>query len=142
MTVLGLHCCAWAFSSCGKQGLLLVAVCRPLITMGSLVAGAWASVGMVPRLKSTGSIAVAHVLSCSVAREIFPDQESNPCLLHRQHGFFTTEPPGEPLEGRFFTTGPPGKSPEPEFEPSMATLTTQGLSFVLVIPKCRSLDLS
>ena len=142
MTVLGLHCCAWAFSSCGKQGLLLVAVCRPLITMGSLVAGAWASVGMVPRLKSTGSIAVAHVLSCSVAREIFPDQESNPCLLHRQHGFCTTEPPGEPLEGRVFTTGPPGKSPEPECEPSMATLTTQGWSFVLVIPKCRSLDLS
>ena len=24
LAVLGLHCCAWAFSSCGKQGLLLL----------------------------------------------------------------------------------------------------------------------
>ena len=25
LTVLGLHCCAWAFSSCGEQRLLFVA---------------------------------------------------------------------------------------------------------------------
>ena len=24
MAVLGLHCCTWAFSSCSKQGLLIV----------------------------------------------------------------------------------------------------------------------
>ena len=26
LAVLGLHCCAWAFSSCGKQGLLVLVV--------------------------------------------------------------------------------------------------------------------
>ena len=31
MAVLGLRCCAWAFSSCGDQGLLFVAVCGLLI---------------------------------------------------------------------------------------------------------------
>ena len=138
--MLGLHCCAWTFSSCGEKGILFIAVRRLLIAMTSLVAGVWASVVVVPRLESTGSITVAHALSCSMAHEIFSDQESNPCLLHWQHGFFTTEPAGEPLEGRFFTTGPPGKSPEPEFEPSMAKLSTQGLSFVLMILKCQSLD--
>ena len=33
-------------------------------------------------LYSTGSTAVAHRLSCSVACGIFPDQGSNLCLLH------------------------------------------------------------
>ena len=46
MTVLGLHCCAWAFSSCGEwglffvgeRGLLFVAVHGLLIAVASLVA--------------------------------------------------------------------------------------------------------
>ena len=42
------------------------------------------SVVAVPRLQSIGSIIVAHGLNCSVACGIFPDQESNPCLLHLQ----------------------------------------------------------
>ena len=33
---LGLRCCAWAFSSCGKWGLLFVAVCGLLIAVASL----------------------------------------------------------------------------------------------------------
>ena len=33
---LGLHCCAWAFSSCGKQGLLFVEVHALLIAVASL----------------------------------------------------------------------------------------------------------
>ena len=37
LAVLGLHCCAQAFSSCGEQGLLFVAVCRLLIVVASLV---------------------------------------------------------------------------------------------------------
>ena len=37
MAVLGLHRCAWAFSSCGEQGLLPVVV-RGLIAVASLVA--------------------------------------------------------------------------------------------------------
>ena len=38
LAVLGLHCCARAFSSCREQGLLFVAVCRVLIAVASLVA--------------------------------------------------------------------------------------------------------
>ena len=45
---------------------------------------------------STGSIVVAHGLSCSKACEIFPDQGLNLYLLYWQVGFFTTELPGKP----------------------------------------------
>ena len=38
LAVLGLHCCAWAFSSCGERGLLFVAVRGLLIAVASLVA--------------------------------------------------------------------------------------------------------
>ena len=38
MTVLGLCCCMQAFSSCGEQGLLFVALRGCLITVASLVA--------------------------------------------------------------------------------------------------------
>ena len=38
MTALGLHCCMWAFSSCGEQGLLFVMVRGLLIAVASLVA--------------------------------------------------------------------------------------------------------
>ena len=38
MSVLGLRCCARAFSSCGERGLLFVAVHGLLIVVASLVA--------------------------------------------------------------------------------------------------------
>ena len=38
LAALGLHCCVRAFSSCGKQGLLFVAVRGLLIAVASLVA--------------------------------------------------------------------------------------------------------
>ena len=38
MAVLGLRFCARAFSSCGKQGPLFIAVCRPLAIAAPLVA--------------------------------------------------------------------------------------------------------
>ena len=38
LAALGLHCCAWAFSSCGKQGLPFVAVRGLLIAVASFVA--------------------------------------------------------------------------------------------------------
>ena len=38
LAVLGLRCCARAFSSCGKQGLLFVALHGLLIAVASLVA--------------------------------------------------------------------------------------------------------
>ena len=42
------------------------------------------SVVGAPGLQSTGSVIVAHGLSCSEACGIFRDQGSNPCLLHWQ----------------------------------------------------------
>ena len=38
LAVLGLHCCVWAFSSCGEWGLLFDAVHGLLIVVASLVA--------------------------------------------------------------------------------------------------------
>ena len=38
LAALGLHCCTWAFSSCGEQVLLFVVVRRLLIVVASLVA--------------------------------------------------------------------------------------------------------
>ena len=38
LAVLGLRCCARAFSSCGERGLLFIAVRRLLIAVASLVA--------------------------------------------------------------------------------------------------------
>ena len=37
LAVLGLRCCAWAFSSCGERGLLFIAVRGLLIAVASLV---------------------------------------------------------------------------------------------------------
>ena len=44
LAVLGLRCCAWAFSGCGKWGLLFIAVRGLLIVVASLVVehGLWA----------------------------------------------------------------------------------------------------
>ena len=36
LAMVGLCCCAWAFSSCGKWGLLFVVVFRLLIAVASL----------------------------------------------------------------------------------------------------------
>ena len=38
LAALGLHCCAQAFSSCGEQGLLFIAVHGLLIAVAALVA--------------------------------------------------------------------------------------------------------
>ena len=71
LAVLGLRFCVRAFSSCGEQGPLFIAVCGPLLLR---------STGS----RCAGSVAVAHGLSCSVACGIFPDQGSNRCPLHWQ----------------------------------------------------------
>ena len=42
LVVLGLHCCARAFSSCGEWGLLFVEVRGLLIAVASLPCRAWA----------------------------------------------------------------------------------------------------
>ena len=40
------------------------------------------STAVAPRLWSTGSAVLVHRLSCSKGWGIFPDQESNLCVLH------------------------------------------------------------
>ena len=76
LAALDLRCCTRAFSSCSfsLRWLLL------LRSMGSI--GAWALVVVARGLQSTGSVVVAHGLSCSAACGIFPDQRSNPCPLY------------------------------------------------------------
>jgi len=70
LAVLGLHCFLWAFSSCGKQGLL--STC-----------GAWAShcsgfsYYNVQALELVGSVVVVHRLSCPADCGIIPDQGLN-----------------------------------------------------------------
>ena len=59
------HCSG--FSCCGAQAL-----------------GSRASVVVARRLQNTGSVVVAHGLSCSPACGIFLDQGSNPCPPHWQ----------------------------------------------------------
>ena len=84
LAALGLRCCAQAFSSCGEQGLLLVAAHRLLIAVPSLVEHGLQA-RRLQQLWCVGSVAVvAHGLSCSTACGIFPDQGSNPCPLHWQ----------------------------------------------------------
>ena len=53
---------------------------------------------MAPGLYSTGSIAVASRLSCSMACGIFPDQGSNLCLLHLQEDFIPLSHQGSPTD--------------------------------------------
>ena len=57
---MGYRC--WGFSSCGTR----------------------ASVVVAHGPQSTGSVLVAHEISCCAACGIFPDQGSNPCPLHWQ----------------------------------------------------------
>ena len=82
-------------SSCRIRGYSLL-VCGLLIAGASLAVehrlwGAWASAFVAHgsgvsarRLQSTGSVIVAQELSCSLAPGIFPEEGSNPCLLHWQ----------------------------------------------------------
>ena len=72
LAALGLRCCAWAFSSCSKRGLLFVAVHGLLIVVASHC-GAWAlgtraSVVVAHGLSTCGSRAVEHGLSSCGAR--------------------------------------------------------------------------
>ena len=108
MVALGLHCCAWAFSRCSKQGLPFVAVRGLLIAVASLCCraralGTWSSVLVACRLSSCGSQALEHRLSSCGTQAL------------SLHGMWDLPRPGlEPmypaLAGGFLTTVPPGKS--------------------------------
>ena len=87
MAVLGLRFCVKAFSSCGKCGLLFIAVCGPLTITASLVAE--------HRLQTR------RLSNCGSQAQLL-------------HGMWDPPRPGlEPvspaLAGRFSTTAPPGK---------------------------------
>ena len=96
------HALFVCFSCAGSS---LVRGLSPVATSGgcSLVAVCWlpvalASLAVAPRLESTGSVVVAHRLSCPAARGIFPTrhQTSASCISSR---FLTTGPPRKPLLG-------------------------------------------
>ena len=70
-------CCCTSCSLVAMIGSTLSLWCT-----GLLIAAA--SLGMEHRLQSAGSVIVTHGLSCSKACGIFPDQGSNPYLLHQQ----------------------------------------------------------
>ena len=81
------------FCSCGEQRYSLVAAPGLLMAVAPLVVelrlwGAWVSAFAAPGLWSTGSVLVAHRLSCSEACGIFPDQGSNPWSSALTGGFF------------------------------------------------------
>ena len=65
----------WVFSSCGEQGLLLIAVLRLLV----LVASRSRAQALEPRI-----IVVVHGLGCPQKVGSFLDQGSILCPLHRQ----------------------------------------------------------
>ena len=65
-------------------GAPLAAACGLFTVVASLVAERRFVLIVEHGLSSTGSVVVAHRLSCSKACGIFPDQGSNPCLLHWQ----------------------------------------------------------
>ena len=66
---------------CCSAGLLIA---RRVLFLRSTGSRRMRSVVVACGLQSTGSVVVAHGLSCSSACGIFPDQGSNPCPLHWQ----------------------------------------------------------
>ena len=94
MAVLGLRFCARGFSSCGKWGPLLIAVCGPLTIAASLVAEHRLQ---TRTLSNCGSRAQLLHGMWDLPR---PGLEPvSPALAGR---FSTTAPPGKPLRLKFF----------------------------------------
>ena len=129
LAVLGLCCCARAFSSCSEQGLLFIVVGGLLIVVASLVVehglqahrlqqlqhtmsvvmacgpqSAWVSVVVVRGLSSCGAWALERRLSsCGARAQLLCGMWDLPGL--------GIEPVSPALAGGFLTTVPPGKSP-------------------------------
>ena len=75
------HCCCLGYSLVAMHRLLVAVASR----RGAQVLGCRGSVLAAPELQSTGSEVVAHGLSCSKAREIFPQQELHLRGLPHRH---------------------------------------------------------
>ena len=65
LAVLGLGCCAWAFSSCGEQGLLFIVVCGLLTAVASLVVEHRPQACGLQQLWLAGSRSQAQQLWCT-----------------------------------------------------------------------------
>ena len=98
--MLGLRCCAQAFSSCGKPGLLFIAVRGLLIAVASLV---WSMGSRHAGFSSCGSWALeCRLSSCGTQAELLrgmwdlPGAGIEPVCLVLARGFLTTAPPGKP----------------------------------------------
>ena len=105
--MLGLHCCAWVFSSCGSRALPFLAVLGLLIAVASRcrarALGMSASVVVARGLSSCGSWALEHRLSSCGARASLlrgtwdlPGPGIEPMSPALAGGFLTTAPPGKP----------------------------------------------
>ena len=108
LAALGLQCCAWAFCSCGEQGLLAGCDTWACHLGGFSSWGAQASVGVaraqelwLPGPGVRGLRSCGTRLSCSAARGIFPDQGWNPRLLRWQADSLLLSHPGGPRSGTF-----------------------------------------
>ena len=92
LTVLGLHCCPRAFSSCCEWGCSLILGHRLLTLLASVLQSVACSSG-----------GTRAGLLCSV--------------WSRSDQGWNAQSPA--MAGRFLTTGPPGKSPEPRLLTTM-----------------------
>ena len=108
LAVLGLRFCARAFSSCGKQGPLFIAVRGPLTIAASLVA--------------EHRLQMRKLSSCGSRAQLLRGMWDLP-----RPGL---EPVSPALAGRFSTTAPPGK-PFPVFFSTFQILCKES---VLVLP--------
>ena len=115
LAALGLRCCTWAFSSCGKWGLLFVAVCRLPIAVASLVAEHGLQARGLQQLWHAGSVVVVCGLSSCGLRA--PERRLRSCGTRAEllRGMWHLPGPGlEPVSpawaGGFLSTVPPGKS--------------------------------
>ena len=93
------NCCAEFFSSCDAWA----PSCGGFSCCGAWVLGHTGSAVTFLGLESTGSIVVAHKLSCSEACGIFLDQGLNPCLLHWQVDSLPLSHQGSPVQQLFKT---------------------------------------
>ena len=87
MAAAGLHLLSVrAFSSCGEQGLLFLAVHELLVAMESPVAERWLSVLRPQRLQHAGPVAVARVLSGMWASPVVVHRLSSCSSQAPEHG--------------------------------------------------------
>ena len=98
LAALGLCCCARAFFSCGKWGLLFIAVRRLLIALASLVVEHGLQAHRLQQLWHVGSVVVTYGLSSCGVRAV--ERRLSSCGARAQllRGMWDLPGPGvEPL---------------------------------------------